>query len=72
MRQSYPFDPSLHDDDSPAARGVCSVHGSDDDTCAGEPVVSFEGEQGTWQSGCSLALEQLVERGEILPLGQGA
>jgi hypothetical protein len=38
----------------------------------GEAVVSYQGADDRWQSGCSLALEQLVERGEIAPLGQGA
>jgi len=35
-------------------------------------VVSFEDGDGGWQAGCRLALEQLVERDEIEPLGQGA
>jgi len=72
MRQSYPFDPSLHADGSPSTQGRCSVHGHDDDDCAGEPVVSFEAEDGSWQSGCQVALERLVEQGDIFPLGQGA
>jgi len=39
--------------------------------CAGEAVVSFQDRDGRWQSGCSLALKQLVEQGEVEPLGQG-
>ena len=39
---------------------------------AGEAVVSFEDQDAQWQSGCRTALEELVERGEIEPLGQGA
>jgi len=35
-------------------------------------VVSFQDRHGEWQSGCARALEELVERGEIEPLGQGA
>ena len=38
----------------------------------GEAVVSFEGDDGRWISGCRLALERLVEQGDIEPLGQGA
>ena len=75
MNPSYPYDPDLHEPGSAAADGRCSQHaedGPDHGTCAGEAMVSFQDGQGTWQSGCSLALEQLVERGEIEPLGQGA
>ena len=74
MSTTYPFDPALHAEGSPASQGRCSHHGETDadDGCLGEAVVSFQDQQGTWQSGCSLALEQLVERGEIEPLGQGA
>jgi hypothetical protein len=71
---SYPFDADLHDDDTVAGRGRCSHHGSGDERageCTGEAVVSFRDRDGSWQAGCSLALEQLVERGEIEPLGQG-
>jgi hypothetical protein len=35
-------------------------------------VVSFRDAEGAWQSGCSSALETLVDAGEIAPLGQGA
>ena len=42
------------------------------DPLTGEAVVSFKDKHDRWQSGCSLALEQLVERGKIQPLGQGA
>ena len=73
--KSYPYDPDLHDKGSVAAQGICSQHGRDSadrGSCAGEPVVSFQDRHGRWQSGCSVALKQLVERGEIEPLGQGA
>jgi hypothetical protein len=33
--------------------------------------VSFQDDQGRWQSGCQRALEDLVERHAIEPLGQG-
>ena len=75
MGTSYPFDASLHAEGSVAAQGRCSQHGKDGaeaGTCLGEAVVSFQDAEGRWQSGCALALEQLVERGEIDPLGQGA
>jgi hypothetical protein len=74
VNDSYPFDPDLHEEGSEAAQGYCSQHGRDSDreTCTGEPVVSFKDRNDRWQSGCSLALEQLVRRGEINPLGQGA
>ncbi len=72
---SYPFDADLHDAGSVAASGRCSQHATDSadrGTCTGEAVVSFQDRHGRWQSGCTRALEQLVERGEIEPLGQGA
>ena len=74
MRPSQTFDPSLHEAGSPAAEGACSFHAEGDGNadCAGEAVVSFEDRDGQWQSGCRTALEELVERGEIEPLGQGA
>jgi hypothetical protein len=73
MNPSYPFDPELHEAGSVAASGRCSQHdGASGGSCAGEAVVSFKDSDDRWQSGCSLALEQLVERGEIAPLGQGA
>ncbi|MBC2934929.1 hypothetical protein [Nocardioides sp. zg-1228] len=78
MRQSRTFDPSLHAAGGPAAEGRCSYHRSEqsgdrgDPACAGEAVVSFEDGAGGWESGCRTALEDLVERGEIEPLGQGA
>jgi hypothetical protein len=74
MRQSQTFDPSLHPSGSPAAEGRCGYHEDADGSapCSGEAVVSFEAEDGRWQSGCRTALEELVERGEIEPLGQGA
>jgi len=75
VNASYPFDPDLHRPGSVAARGHCSWHGAegaDEIGCAGGPVVSFQDAQGQWQSGCQRALEELVARREIEPLGQGA
>ncbi len=75
MNESYPYDPDLHEDGTPAAAGRCSFHGEDRPgrgTCSGEAVVSFEDADGRWQAGCPAALEQLVESGAIAPLGQGA
>ena len=75
MNPSQTFDPELYDAGSPAAQGRCSYHGPDGSgsgECAGDAVVSFQDADGRWQSGCALALEELVERGEIEPLGQGA
>lgn len=75
MKPSHTFDPELHAAGSPAAEGRCSHHtpeGGGSGPCAEEAVVSFQDDQGRWQSGCRLALEQLTERGEIEPLGQGA
>jgi hypothetical protein len=75
MNTSYPYDPELHPAGSSAADGQCSWHGAEgthEAGCEGEPVVSFRDDQGRWQSGCQQALEELVERGQIEPLGQGA
>ncbi len=73
MNPSHVYDAELHEPGSAAAAGRCSHHaGSGEDACAGEAVVSFQDSNGEWQSGCRLALEELVERGEIQPLGQGA
>ncbi len=74
MKQSQTFDPSLHAAGGAAAEGRCSYHAEQAGAgeCAGEAVVSYEDDGGGWQSGCRLALEELVERGEIEPLGQGA
>ncbi|MDZ5663471.1 hypothetical protein SFC79_16985 [Nocardioides sp. S-58] len=74
MHRSQTFDPAIHEPGTPAAEGRCSHHGEDGGSgeCAGEAVVSFEDGHGGWRSGCRLALEDLVERGEIEPLGQGA
>jgi hypothetical protein len=75
MNRSYPFDPELHRPGSVAASGGCSQHDANapaDGACTGEAVVSFQDRDGDWQSGCAVALEELVERGEIEPLGQGA
>lgn len=76
MQESYPFDPALYDEGSPARSGACSYHhgegGDSGSKCDGEPVVSFQDRKGNWQSGCLVAMEELVERQEITPLGQGA
>jgi hypothetical protein len=75
MNPSYAYDPERHAPGSVAAGGQCSHHGTDSaqrGTCTGEAVVSFQDRDGRWQSGCTRALEELVERGEIAPLGQGA
>ena len=72
MNQSHAYDPELHEAGSAAANGRCSHHAPDDPECTGAAVVSYELPDGTWGAGCSRALEQLVERGEIDPLGQGA
>lgn len=74
MNPSHVYDPDLHEAGSPAAQGQCSYHapgGERGGTCTREAVVSFQDHDGRWQSGCSLALEQLVGEGEIEPLGQG-
>jgi hypothetical protein len=75
VNPSYTFDPKFHEAGSVAAQGLCSQHGrdsADPGGCTREAVVSFQDRDDRWQSGCSLALEQLVERGEIEPLGEGA
>ena len=74
MNLSQTYDPELHPEGSPAAGGRCSYHAgrSDASGCAGEAVVSYQDGDGNWQSGCSVALKELVEREEIEPLGQGA
>ena len=72
MRRSQTYDPALHEPGSPAAEGRCSHHAEGAADCSQEAVVSFEDGDGGWQAGCRLALEQLVERDEIEPLGQGA
>jgi hypothetical protein len=75
VNPSYPFDPDRHRPGTVAAQGRCSWHGGGGATetgCAGEPVVSFQDTGGQWQSGCQRALEDLVEREDIEPLGQGA
>jgi hypothetical protein len=75
MRPCYPFDPDHHQAGSVASSGRCSWHGWDGRTvesCQVDAVVSFQDNDGTWQSGCAVALEELVEQGEIEPLGQGA
>lgn len=81
MNPSYAFNRDLHEQGTSAAAGRCSYHapdgpdgpaGPDASTCTGEAVVSYQDRDGRWQAGCSTALEQLVEREEIEPLGQGA
>ena len=69
---SYPYDADLYAEGTEAASGACTHHGPDRQACTGEAVVSFQDRHGEWQSGCARALEELVERGEIEPLGQGA
>jgi len=72
-KPSRTFDPDLYEPGSEGAAGRCSHHAAADQAaCTGEAVVSFQDPAGRWQSGCTLALEQLVEDGEIQPLGQGA
>lgn len=75
MNPSHTYDPDLHDAGSVAASGRCSHHESRDDPrhpCSGVAVVSFQDENGHWQAGCAHALEELVDGGDIEPLGQGA
>ncbi len=72
MSPSQAYDPDLHPAGSAAAEGRCSYHGSGTARCTGEAVVSYEGAGGDWESGCASALEELVESGQIQPLGQGA
>jgi hypothetical protein len=75
MNPSFPYDPDLHRPGSVAGRGGCSWHGTEgaaETGCQGEPVVSFQDRDGHWQSGCQRALEDLVSREKIQPLGQGA
>ncbi len=75
MRPSYPYDRDLHEPGSVADAGRCSFHaGGDGDTdgCTGEAVISYQDREEQWQSGCSRAFAELVERGDIEPLGQKA
>ncbi len=73
MNPSHVFDADLHEPGSAAAEGLCSYHESGGtQACAREAVVSFQDREGRWQAGCTTALEELVEKGEIEPLGQGA
>jgi hypothetical protein len=75
MNPSHTFDPTLHPEGSAAAQGRCTHHTDEvggTGTCSGDAVVSFQDGAGNWQSGCAAALQQLVDRGEIEPLGQGA
>jgi hypothetical protein len=72
---SRAYDPDLHDPGTVAASGRCSHHAEHDAQgvgCTGDAVVSFQDQQGRWQSGCAAALEQLVADGQIDGLGQGA
>ena len=75
MTPSHVYDPEFHEPGTLAASGGCSHHardGSGGGSCTGAAVVSFQDQDGRWQSGCSTALEQLVRAGEIDGLGQGA
>lgn len=72
---SYTADVGQYEPGSVGAAGRCSWHGWDGrtvDSCSIEAVVCFQDDDGTWHSGCQEALVELVERGEIEPLGQGA
>lgn len=71
MNESHAFDADLHEPGSVAAQGRCSYHG-EGQQCDGEAMVSYQDQDGTWQAGCTRALQQLVDAGEIEPLGQGA
>jgi hypothetical protein len=71
VNESFPNDAAYDRPGTVAADRVCSQHGRAavaGGACAGEPVVSFRDRNGRRQSGCELALRQLVERGEISPL----
>jgi hypothetical protein len=75
VKPSHAYDPDLHEAGSVAASGRCSHHESREDEadlCSGTAVVSFEDHPGHWQAGCERALQELVESGDIEPLGQGA
>jgi hypothetical protein len=75
VKRSHAYDPDLHEAGSVAAAGRCSHHESRygaADECSGAAVVSFEDHPGHWQAGCDRALQELVEAGDIEPLGQGA
>ena len=75
MRESHAYDRDMHEPGSTAAEGRCSYHADgrgDRERCTEEAVVSYQDRDDRWQSGCSAALEELVEREEIEPLGQGA
>ena len=75
MKPSHAYDPDLHETGSVAASGRCSHHearGGVSQGCSGTAVVSFEDHPGHWQAGCDRALLELVEAGDIEPLGQGA
>ena len=75
MKPSHAYDPDLHEAGSTAASGRGSHHGpreDEADLCSGTAVGSFEDHPGHWQAGCERALQELVESGDIEPLGQGA
>lgn len=75
MKPSHAYDPDLHETGSVAAAGRCSHHESRQGVtgvCSGVAVVSFEDLPGHWQAGCERALQELVDAGDIEPLGQGA
>jgi hypothetical protein len=75
VKPSHAYDPDLHEAGSVAASGRCSHHdsrGDEADRCSRTAVVSFEDRPGHWQAGCERALQELVDSGDIEPLGQGA
>lgn len=72
MNPSYPYDQDLHEAGSRAAQGLCTHHAEGDEACGREAVVSYEDADGRWQAGCTAALQELVDNGDIEPLGQGA
>lgn len=73
MHEANPYDSRFHKDGSAAAEGCCSQHGRNSrarGTCTGKPVISFQDRHNRWQSGCSVAQQQLADRGEITPPDQ--
>jgi hypothetical protein len=75
MNDSLVFDAELYEPGSAGADGLCTHHRSEagqTESCARDAVVSFQDADGRWQAGCTTALQELVEKGEIEPLGQGA
>jgi hypothetical protein len=62
MLVTVPYDPPFHRPGSLAAEGGCSWHGR---TCSQQPIISFRDAQGSRQSGCARAAQELAERSEI-------